>query len=167
MTLSPVIFLLLFFPPGFAENVPSNDLHQQLTSETNLATVRQLLIRQEVIVLGSVSDLAKRSVLSERALAGRKGTGQYMALTPDRLPAKYCGKRAKVIALQLHGLYRRPFQLNSSEKVIPDDEVVNPCVDLIVQFDDGTLALCSGYPITINNNIQLTGKGTQGEHRSR
>lgn len=161
MKQSAAILLLLFLGPSFARNVSSTDL-RQLTSETNFGTLRQMFLGQEIIVLGSVLDLGRRSVLSEWAPAGRKGTGQYIALASDELAASYYGKAAKVVALQLHGLCRRPFQLNASGEPIPDDEVVNPYFDMIVQFDDRTLALWTGYPLTICKNVQLTRKRTKG-----
>jgi len=148
------IVLLVCSFPGLAQGQNSNDSRGQLTSDTTFGTVRHLLLGRRVIVTGTVVDF-RGSVLVQWKAAGRKGTGRYMATALDTLSARYKGTSAKVVAVQLHGLERRVFSPNILGKVVSDDDIVNPYCDVVVQFDDGTLAIWAGYPLSIHNNIDF------------
>jgi len=49
----------------------------------------------------------------------------------------------------------RELRPNALGEIVAEDDIVNPYFDIVVQFDDGTLAICTGYPNTISTNIEL------------
>jgi hypothetical protein len=74
------------------------------------------------------------------------------------LPASYSGKEAKVIAVQLHRSDESRPSTNALGDSISDDDRINPYFDLVVQFDDGTVAMTTQYPSTLaaGSEVELT-----------
>ena len=67
----------------------------------------------------------------------------------DLLPDSYSGKEARVIAVQLHSSDKSGPKTNALGEPISDDETINPNFDLVVQLDDGTIAMTTQYPSTL------------------
>jgi hypothetical protein len=140
--------------PGLAQSQDSNDWRKQLSSDASLGTVRRLFLNQKVIVTGAVVTL-RGSVLLEWEVA-HKGSGErYTIGTLDNLSSAYKGKSASVLSVQVNELKLRELRPNALGEIVAEDDIVNPYFDIVVQFDDGTLAICTGYPNTISTNIEL------------
>lgn len=139
-----------------ASTLGSQDWRKQLKSDSTLGVVRRLLLDQRVIVGGAVVNL-RGSVLLEWGLAHKDSTDRYQAFVSDHLPSTYRGKSATVIAVQLNELKRRELRPNAFGEIIAEDDIVNPYFDIVVQFDDGTLAMHTSYPLSagIGDNLEL------------
>lgn len=136
------------------------------TKET-LGQVRFVLLHQDVIVSGTIEDLGSSSQLLEWRIATRiaapiqaaKPDGEKVIhparyLVPhsmDGLPLRYSGKKANVIAVQLHHAVTIGATDNAIGESVTDDATLNPCFDIVVQFDDGTTAMTTQYPATLAN----------------
>jgi hypothetical protein len=135
------------------------------SSKTTLGQVRFVFLYQDVIVGGTVEDLGRSSQLLEWRIAaqtpssipavnqdGQKSAHQARYFVPhamDGLPLRYSGKKANVIAIQLHNSVAPGTRDNAMGEVVSDDSTVNPCFDLVVKFDDGTTAMTTQYPQTL------------------
>jgi hypothetical protein len=75
----------------------------------------------------------------------------------DHLPSTYKGKSATVVAVQLNELKRRDLRPNAFGEIVAEDDIVNPYFDIVVQFDDGTLAMFTSYPLStgVSDDIEL------------
>lgn len=130
-----------------------------------------MFLHQDVIVNGTVEDLGSSSQLLEWRIAAKaaaplqttNAAGQkvfhparyFVPHAMDGLPLRYSGKKANVIGVQLHhalapGAAQTPGTTdNALGEAISDDGDVNPCFDIVVQFDNGTTALTTQYPATL------------------
>ncbi len=135
----------------------TQDWRKQLNSDTTLGTVRRLFLNQKVIVGGVVVSRGESQHLLEWELAHKDSTGRYQESISDHLPSTYKGKSATVVAVQLNELKRRELRPNALGETVAEDDIVSPYFDIVVQFDDGTLAIHSSYPIIAgtDNNIEL------------
>ena len=132
-----------------------------------LGQVRSLFLRQDVIVTGTVEDLGQSSQLLEWRIAAKtaasiqaaNAVGQkipqparyFVPHAMDGIPVRYSGKKANVIAVQLHHAQTIGATDNAMGESVTDDTTINPCFDLVVQFDDGTTAMTTQYPTTLAN----------------
>ncbi len=122
-------------------------------------------MHQDVIVNGTVEDLGRSSQLLEWRIAaktpassqesspdGQKALIQARYFVPhamDGLPVRYSRKKANVVTVQLHDPEAAGATSNAMGEAVSDDTIVNPCFDLVVRFDDGTLAMTTQYPATL------------------
>jgi hypothetical protein len=139
--------------PGLAQNQTSNDWRKQLRSDTSFGTIRRLFLNQDVIVTGTVVTI-RGSVLFEWQVA-HKGGNRYTTTTLDHLASTYKGKSAKVVAVQLNESTLLKLRPNALGEIVATDDIISPHFDIVVQFDDDTLAMLSGFPGTIKGNIEL------------
>ena len=139
------VLLVLFLSAVLSAQ--TQDWRKQLTSDATLGTVRRVFLNQKVTVGGAVVNLGG-SVLLMWELAHKDSTGRYQASISDHLPSTYKGKSALVVAVQLNELKRRELRPNAFGEIVAEDDIVNPYFDVVVQFDDGTLAMYTSYPIS-------------------
>jgi hypothetical protein len=153
-SLSIGILLLSFLPAMLSAQ--TQDWRKQLKSDTTLGTVRRLFLNQKVIVGGVVVSHGE-SALLEWELAHKDPLGRYQESISDHLPSGYKGKGATVVAVQLNELKRRELRPNALGEIVAEDDIVGPYFDIVVQFDDGVLAMHSTYPIIVatDDNIEL------------
>jgi hypothetical protein len=141
---------------------------QLLASDSvTLGQVRNVFLGQRVVVSGASETLAGRHQLLDWRIANRAVTAietdaqkQARYVVPDdlnRLPVDYSGKTAKVIAVQLNDLQEAKPRTNALGDVISDEATINPYLDLVVEFDDGTLAMATTYArsLTTLNLVEL------------
>jgi hypothetical protein len=147
--------LLLSLLPGML-SAQTQDWRTQLKSDTTLGTVRRLFRNQKVIVGGAVVNL-RGSILLEWETAHKDSSDRYQASTMDHLSSTYKGKSATVVAVQLNELKLRELRPNAFGEIVAEDDIVNPYFDIVVQFDDGTLAMHTSYPLStgVGDNIEL------------
>jgi hypothetical protein len=134
----------------------TQDWRKQLKSDTTLGTVRRLFLNQKVIVGGAVVNL-QGSALLEWETAHKDSADRYQASTMDHPPSTYKGKSATVVAVQLNESERRELRPNAFGETVAEDDIVNPYFDIVVQFDDGTLAMHTSYPLNVGvgDSIEL------------
>ena len=148
------VVLSVFSLAGLAQSPNPNDWRKQLKSPTSLSTIRRMFLNQKVIVTGTVFTL-RGSVLLNWCVA-YKGTGdRYTNDTMDHLSSAYRGTTATVVAVQLNELKLRDLRPNALGEIGAGDNISGPYFDIVVQFDDGTLAICTGYPGSIFDDIEL------------
>jgi hypothetical protein len=136
------------------------------SGKVTLGQVRFVFLHQDVIVTGTVEDLGPSSQLLEwriaaktpasiqSATAGAQKASQARYFVPhamDGLPLRYSGKKAYVIAVQLHHALAPGATDNALGEPVTVDDTVNPCFDLVVEFDDGFTAMTTQYPATLAN----------------
>ncbi len=137
------------------------------SGKTTLGQVRFVFLHQDVIVGGTVEDLGRSSQLLEWRIATKTAAsiqaanaGDQKSSSPPRyfvphamdgLPLRYSGKKANVIAVQLHHALAPGATDNAMGESVTDDSTINPCFDLVVQFDDGTTAMTTQYSPTLAN----------------
>jgi hypothetical protein len=156
MRLIAAVVVSLVSLPGLAQSQSTTDWRQQLKSGATLGTVRRVFSNQKVIITGPVVDLGG-SVLLHWELARQVGDGRYAHTTDihDLLSSAYKGKTATALTVQLNELKRRELRPNALGETVSENDIVDPYFDIVVQFDDGTLAMCTGYPVTISHTIEL------------
>jgi hypothetical protein len=120
-----------------------------------------------VIVSGTIEDLGSSSQLLEWRIATKTAASiqaananaqeanhparYFVPHAMDGLPLRYSGKKANVIAVQLHHAQIPGVTDNAMGESVTDDAALNPCFDVVVQFDDGTTAMTTQYPTTLAN----------------
>jgi hypothetical protein len=135
------------------------------SDKATLGQVRELFLRQDIIVGGTVEDLGRNSQLLEWRIAAKPSDSIHAAdaearrvprparyVVPnalDGLPVRYSGKTAQVIAIQWHDSQVTGAVKNALGEAVSDDGAINPCFDLVVQFNDGTTAMTTQYPATL------------------
>jgi len=104
--------------------------------------LKKMYLNQKVVVSGSTFP---RGMLDWN-LARPKGD-YYEPDLMNHLPAAYKGRQALVIAVQMNALHRAEYSKQNAlgEQTSPDD-VVDPYVDVVVRFEDGTVAMKTAYP---------------------
>lgn len=136
------------------------------SGKISLGQVRFVFLHQDVIVSGTIEDLGRSSQLLEWRIAtttpaspqasnpdAQKGAPQARYFVPhamDGLPIRYSGKKANVVAVQLH-TPEAPRSGNAMGESVSLDTTSDPCFDLVVQFEDGTTAMTTQYPATLAN----------------
>ncbi len=111
-----------------------------------LRSIKQKYLNKTVVIKGHVyvsTDRDKGPTLSDWGFAYQDGD-RYKSDPMSDLPAVYKGRRAVVIAIQLHEL--EPARVNAVGEQISADDTVDPYFDLVVRFDDGKLALTIARP---------------------
>jgi len=137
------------------------------STKVTLGQVRFVFLHQDVIVSGTIEDLGSSSQLLEWRIATKTAASiqadiagdrkvpfsarYYVPHAMDGLPLRYSGKKANVIAVQLHHAQTPGVMDNAMGESVTDDSTVNPCFDVVVKFDDGTTALTTQYPTTLAN----------------
>jgi hypothetical protein len=155
MKLVSAVVLSVFSLAGLAQSQNSNDWRKQMNSATSLGTVRRLFLNQKVIVAGAAAEILTESVLLGWGVALRGSGDRYTKLNLENLPSGYKGKTATVVAVQLNDPRQRQLRPNALGEIVAEDDIVNPYFDIVVQFDNGILAICTGYPNTISDNIEF------------
>jgi len=131
----------------------------QAQQQETLGAVKQKYLNQRVVVSGYVT-----AAFSGRAQdilmdwhPAKEQAGGYRFNISDNLPASYKGQPATVVAIMLDKTTgRQPSEkVNALGEIVGPDQMVNPYFDLIVKFDDGKMALTTGYPITISHQVEL------------
>lgn len=118
-----------------------------------LDSIRRLYLNQQVTIIGQGSIIGNKDVCLQWSLA-MYGGSRYDANELDFLPANYLGKSAKVIAIQPHDP-KEAMRVNAVGDTVSIDSIPNPYFDVIVQFDDGKLAMTSAYPRTVWEQLRL------------
>jgi len=148
--------------PVFAQNHDSPDWQKELKSSTTLGTVRRLFLNHKVIVAGPVLDYDQ--VQAATGKTGRfllewhipvKGSDGRYAFSGDLLSASYQGATATCVAVQLDEDMRRELKPNALGETVAENEITDPYFDLVVRFDDGTLAMLASYPTTLMSTVEL------------
>jgi hypothetical protein len=122
-------------------------------SET-LGSVKQKYLSQKVVLIGYVSDnLASQPVLMEWH-PGTEVAGRYNTDIESYLPATFKGQTATVIAIQLNGLQKQG-KVNALGESISPDSIVHPYFDFVVRLGNGEIAIATGYPTTISEDVKL------------
>jgi hypothetical protein len=156
----PVVLSLLLLP-AYAQNQSPNDWREQLKSGATLGTVRRLFSNQRVIVGGPVVNFGRGSVLLEWTVARTNGDERYVTdVVLDDLSARYKGKTATVIAVQLNETRRRDLQPNALGETVAADDIPNPYFDLVVRFEDETLAMHAAFPGILSEAVELASAAT-------
>lgn len=106
-----------------------------------LGSIRQKYVGHDVVVGGTVGKADGQDVLIDWWLAHRDGD-RYLGDIEHSLPAIYHTKTAKVIAVQLEHP-KTGQERNALGEPINEDKIVDPSVEFVVQFDDGTVAISS------------------------
>ncbi|HKV92164.1 MAG TPA: hypothetical protein VJW20_06430 [Candidatus Angelobacter sp.] len=121
--------------------------------------LKKMYLNQKVVVDGATFE---RGML-EWNIATLKGDF-YDADMLKHLPASYKGQQAMVIAVQLNELHRAEYGRKNAlgEQLSPDD-AENPYVDIVVRFDDGTVAMKTGYPGILGIDLASTRNGLAAE----
>ena len=153
------------------------------TDQATLGEVRGLFLNQDVVVGGTVEDLGPSSQYLEWRIAtassaAAQAAGAAAQKAPqqtryaivnaiDGLPIRYSSNTGTVVAVQLHDPLDSGAKINALGVAITDDDAVNPYFDLVVKFDDGTIALTSQYPVTLatTNVVELTSVLKAGAER--
>jgi len=118
----------------------------QLAAKTvTLGVIRRIFLDQTVVIGGP---LGTRGAMLTWNLARQAGK-RFKADMFGNLPATYRGKTGKVVAVQLNESMRSTQGANALGESISDDERLHPYFDLVVQFDDGTLAMTTDYPLSL------------------
>ena len=93
--------------------------------------------------------------------------GSVSSVHKRSLPSTYKGKSATVVAVQLNELKRRELRPNALGEIVAEDDIVNPYFDIVVQFDDGTLAMYTNYPISTGagDDIELASSASAIAHQ--
>lgn len=160
-------------PQSFDEQ-PASWRQLPNSESATLGQVRSLFLCQSVIIGGALENLNdRRQLLEWRVVANpnartamacsggpavQKALGPVPRLVPDDLnglPPSYSGKTARVIAVQLHNPEESGARTNALGEAISDDEMINPYFDLVVRFDDGTVAATTQYPETLTGGSAL------------
>jgi hypothetical protein len=129
-----------------------------------LGSLRNHYLGQTLIVRGPTIELQGEKYLlgwNAAVVAGNR----YKALgIIDHLPYTYFGKSAKVIAVQINEIKLKP-QTDAFGEPVSDDNISNPYADIVVQFDDGRLAMTTNYSSTLDEDLELasTHKGEEDE----
>jgi hypothetical protein len=137
------------------------------STKITLDQVRFVFLHQDVIVSGTIEDLGSSSQLLEWRIATKTAASiqaananaqeathparYFVPHAMDGLPLRYSGKKANVIAVQLHHAQIPGVTDNAMGESVTDDATLNPCFDVVVQFDDGTTAMTTQYPTTLAN----------------
>lgn len=108
--------------------------------------VRKMYEGNRVLVLANPSSMRVLRYLTDWSLAKEKN-GRYISKETfgpsGHLDLKHIGELATVVALQLE-----KNEISPSHRIGPgDDDIVDPYFSLVVRFGDGTLAMCTSYPI--------------------
>ena len=148
--------LCVFSLAGLAQSPNPNDWRKQLKSPTSLSATLRMVLNQKVIVTGPVGTLSGSVLLLLDWWVAHKGTGdRYTKDTMDYLSSAYRGTTAAVVAVQLNELKLGDQRPNALGEIGAGDNTTGPYFDIIVQFDDGTLAILTGYPGSIFDDIEL------------
>jgi hypothetical protein len=119
-----------------------------------LGSVKQKYLNQKVVVIGYVTGgLAPQPVLLDWNPA-RESDERYSENEDAWLPATYKGKTATVIAIQLDAPSKQG-KVNALGQPIGPDDAGDPYFDVVVKFDDGQMAMATGYPNTISMDMRL------------
>jgi hypothetical protein len=162
----PATAIVPFRPDPATDDVELAPWRTTLNStKATLGQVRFVFLYQDVIVGGTVEDLGQSSQLLEWRIAAQtpatnpaanpdaqKSPYQaryYVPHAMDGLPVRYSGKKANVIAIQLHNPVAPGARDNALGEIVSDDSTINPCFDLVVKFDNGTTAMTTQYPQSI------------------
>ncbi|MGA9628120.1 MAG: hypothetical protein WBQ65_26845, partial [Bryobacteraceae bacterium] len=156
MKLIVAINLSLLSLPGLAHSQSTSDWRQQLKSGATLGTVRRVFSGQKVTITGPVME-PDASVLLFWTLARQVEDGRYAHTTGtyNLLSSAYKNKTAMALTVQLNEFKLRELRPNALGEIVSENDIVNPYFDIVVQFDDGTLAMCTGYPSMIGESIEL------------
>ena len=148
--------------PGVSFSAPSMQTPEAPTSSgwredlkkqsTTLRSIRHTLLNQTVVIGGPL--VTDGQTLLSWSLASLAGNVYKATEAHSNLPYTYRGRTAKVVAVQLNEskakldvLLRGPAQrTNALGEAVLDEDKLDPYFDLVVQFDDGILALTSTFP---------------------
>jgi hypothetical protein len=101
--------------------------------------------------------------LLEWQIASRTDEG-FKSDPLKHLPLSYKGKRATVVAVQLNPRSRTGRGgVNALGESVSADDAQDPYVDIIVRFDDETLAMKTGYPNTLEIDLASERDRTSAE----
>ena len=131
-----------------AEKTAPETLHwreQLLGKPVTLRSVRSIFLGQTVVIGGA---LYHDRMLLDWIVAHAVGFW-FKADDYQKLPMSYRGQTAKVLAVQLNEVHRTPQKTNALGEPLSDDDALNPYFDLVVRFDDGTLAMTTTYAVSL------------------
>lgn len=124
--------------------------------EGTLNAVRKEYLGKRIIIKDTT--IPGRGVLVEWTLANHDNTGRFASSIYDHLAATYNGKEATVIAVQLDAIDRKKSGVNEPNalgETLSEGDIDNPYFDVVGRFDDGTVAMVTGYPTTIESAFLL------------
>jgi hypothetical protein len=116
-----------------------------------LASFKQAFLNQDVIV----NDVPyNENYCLEWVIARQLPDGNYEALDilTGHKAIGYRGQTATVIAVQLAKSFLQTARVggtNAFGESVGEDDIDNPYMEIVVRFEDHTLAMVSGFPITL------------------
>lgn len=153
-----VAVLLLLLPlPGFSQSQGPDGWRSRFLSGATFSAVRKAFLGQNVVVAGGIF----RGGLIYWSTVRKGGDGRYEATrVMDEISSAYSGKTAIVISVQLGKSQRQDLRPNALGETASEDDIVNPLFDLVVRFDDGTLAITSAYPSSLGSRVEFASIAT-------
>jgi len=118
--------------------------------EGTLNAMRQKYLGKRIVIKDAT--VAGRGVLLNWTVAKQDSTGHFVSSPFDHLAAMYNGKEATVIGLQLDANQLNESNVNEPNAFgerLSEGDIDNPYLDVVGQFDDGTVAMVEDYPRSI------------------
>jgi len=126
--------------------------------KTTLGEVRRAFLNQRVVISGHVMNMIHGPVLDWYLARPSGGDYQMVGGLDCYLAPGYNGQTATVIAIPLRRMFGESSGPNALGETTSEDATVNPYFDIIVRFDDGTLAMNSAYASTLYMQVSLAGQ---------
>lgn len=144
--------LLIFLVAPIASTQASHD------APATLGSIRQTYLNQKVVVGGPVATVGGQDFLLDWSIPLNSGDRFEMAVGDPHLPSTYLGKTAKVIVVQADDAGGGASQTNALGEKNSEDSIVDPYFDLVVEFDDGKLAMATDYPSGLPGFVELASR---------
>jgi hypothetical protein len=147
---------LIVFAFGFVNAQP-----KRTGREMTLGQARAVLVGKKVVIVGkTASDYPLKGYLYDWHLA-TESNGEYRDTRDlmNYISDSYQGKEAEVIAIQLNRIEKERSgvgSVNALGEKTTDETLVNPYVDVVVRFPDGTVAMTTSYLSLIFSDSDLT-----------
>ena len=154
----PILVVLLVISLHFVQAVAQKRTQPQ---DMTLAQARHTLVGAKVVIIGKTSrGSSLKGYLYDWYIAV-ESDGEYRQSRDlmNYISDSYQGKEAAVIAVQLNRLEKERSEVggtNALGEKITDDALVNPYVDVVVRFTDGTIAMTTSYLSLIFSDSDLT-----------
>ncbi len=137
---------------------PKTAVGRHTDAPITLGDLRKQYLGAKVIVTGT---LYQQQYLLRWDTGDKVDNGRYRA-DYKHLASSYKEKEARVIALQKDDFHERiagkqdsDVSVNALGEPVSDDSTVNPYTNVVVQFDDGTIAIATTYPSDFSSLFKL------------
>ena len=112
-----------------------------------LRALRETYVGKRVVVQGTETPLPRGKVLMDWQVADQTSPGRFEPKggLGGWLPAIYKGQEATIQTIQVNARKRNAIGPNALGEVVSEDDITNPYCDVVVRFDDGTVALTTRW----------------------